>query len=138
MKGYQQLSDDYANAMERLYPTAPVEPVVPLALPIEQYTTTYTNTAYGAVVFQGGRDIDGHAHLHCDLRDRTWPTIWDLRHVNAEHWIVSWPLYGTPARRACKAESRIGAEGKVEAFGIAVEPAMPDTLVWFEQSEGIY
>ena len=125
---YQEHVTKRLAARHKLYPDAPPRPTVPLALPLEHYAGTYHNTGYGSMTWAVGRDPDG---LTCTLDDRTWAHECVLEHVNGEHWIMTMSFLQDPMKTVVRAETKIGFHGKVAAMGVAMEAAMPDTLIWF-------
>lgn len=102
-----------------------------LTLPLSDYAGTYFNAGYGSLTFTVDHSEDT---LTCKAYDRTWPLNYQLRHVNAEYWIATGWLTNSPLKTSRKAETSIGADGKVEAIGIAVEGALPDKLIWFDSA----
>lgn len=130
---------DTKAALAKIYPKAPPEPNIPLTLPLSAYAGTYHHMAYGPLTFTVGKDpgngnktAAGRECLVCAIRDRTWPATRTIRQINGELWIAveqgRFPLMS-------RVESRVGLDGRVEAFGVAMEPAMQETLFWFERRE---
>ena len=112
-----------------LYPNAPSTPEVALALRLEQYAGDYTHPGYGTLTLSAKKDDEG-PYLYSSIK-RVFSRELTLRHVNAEHWIgTSW-AGSFPVIRRLRARSKIGADGKMEGFEIAMEPAMPESLFLF-------
>lgn len=125
--------EEYKTRRSRLYPGSPEAPEIPHALALEQYQGAYNHPGYGAFTFEIESTEDGTKRLYCQWQ-RTWPTKMYLEHVNAESWLATATSPDSPLKKAGKAESKIGADGKVEGFNIAMEPTMPDTMMWFARS----
>lgn len=132
-KFYSEAGENYDGARERLYPGAPSSPTMPLALPVEAYAGTYRNKAYGPLTLAVSTSNEGTAQLWCEMSDRVWPSVLEFEHVNAEYWLGTLKQWNSPSKQAVRAESKVGVDGRVEAIGVAVEPAMPETLFWFEK-----
>ena len=130
---YEKDEEQYKTRRSRLYPGAPDSPTIPFALPLKEYAGDYHNVGYGSFTFKVENQEDGSERLSCQW-ERTWPTIMWLEHVNAETWFATTTSPDSPMKKAAKAQSKVGANGKVEGFSIAMEPTMPDTLMWFARS----
>jgi hypothetical protein len=114
-----------------VYPNAPtIAPTQP-ALPLSQYAGRYSHPGYGTMELRVKEDKDG-PHL-CTTIERIFSRELVLRHVNSEYWFGTSrfkPYYMSKGHRA---RSCIGVDSKVEAFEIALEPEMPDTLFRYER-----
>lgn len=135
LEGYREMAESYRNARSRLYPDAPSStPTVPLTLPAEAYAGKYRNGAYGPLTFTVNKyDDDGKVGLQCEMFDRTWRNTWAIRHVNAEAWLASRASGSSPIRTAFRVQSKVGVDGRVAGFGVAMEPSMPEHFFWFER-----
>ncbi|KAK6431191.1 hypothetical protein LTR95_012650 [Oleoguttula sp. CCFEE 5521] len=138
------LDEQYVNALKKerdavskqplkLYPDVPGRHISPLSLPLESYAGTYQNAGYGSITFVIKTDPEG-AHLYVEVC-RTFGAEYIFRPVNGEHWLGKRWVSGWPAQGALRARSKIGADGKVKGFEIAMEPEMPDTMMWFALTE---
>jgi CubicO group peptidase (beta-lactamase class C family) len=132
---YKKFAGDMEKARDKMYPAVADHKPTPHALPLEAYCGIYHNPAYARLKVTMTKSEDGHDALLCDFRDRTWKNTIVLEHINAELWFGQRGFLHSPLRVATRGESKIGADGKVAAFGLTMEPAMPDTLSWFERSD---
>ena len=97
--------------------------------PLERYAGTYNHSGYGSVSWTAERDEQG-PYLRLEL-ERTWPGTYIMRPLNADRWLgIEWHDV-SQLRSIFKAQTRIGVNGQPQAIGIAIEPSMPDTLIWF-------
>ena len=133
LNAFKEAGESYRGARGKLYPDVPATPTIPLTLPFERYAGTYTHLGYGSITFGTEKTASGENALYCDW-ERCWSSKFWLTHVNAESWFLTRAVPNSPLLSACKAESKIGANGKVEGFNIAMEPTMPDTMMWFGRS----
>jgi len=143
LEAFKKHAEAYSSALHRFYPNAPISPTVPLTLPLHEYTGTYHNLGYGPLrLDRPSSEGSSSKRKEClinSVNDRTWPHVLLFEHINAECWLVtmysgattSGKLEDMPNKIALKAESKIGVDGKVESFGVTMEPAMPDLLIWF-------
>ncbi|KAF2160092.1 hypothetical protein M409DRAFT_29390 [Zasmidium cellare ATCC 36951] len=113
--------------LEALFPDAPSRTSIPPALPLASYAGAYFNPGYGPLTLtvSEGEDI-----IRCEITDRTWPVSIKIQHVNAEHWFFE---QTNGNREIWKAESKIGVNGEVERFGVAIDGTSADHLVWFDR-----
>lgn len=97
-------------------------PLIPPALPLEQYTGHYKHPGYGNINLELGHDDVG-PFLLCRLTDRTWPLTVHIRHVNAEHWFCTVQFSKSPPRIGTKAETEVGANGRIKCIrlGLGIE-----------------
>lgn len=131
---YQGFLDSQAEVKEKYFPSARPSHAVPLTLPLASYAGSYKNIAYGTINLVVCSDEKNEKKLTCNIDDRTWPNVWSIKHYNAESWCITSQPPWTEIRRA---ESKIDAvSGKVKWFGISMEPAMMEEIIWFEKMEG--
>lgn len=132
-KGFREAADNYAGARRCFYPDAPSSPSLPLSLPFEEYAGTYTNLGYGSVALTVEKRNDGANRLFTSWK-RAWAVAMRFNHVNAEYWLVERCLPNSPLLTGSKAQSQVGADGRVKGFFIAMESSMPNEMFWFERS----
>ena len=142
-KQFKKIREEGEKGREKLYPHAPAEPTVPLSLPIEEYAGTYRSKAYGRITLSVTSESQtptatsaskGEDKVLYFLADnKTWTSSLTLEHVNAEFWLGTRGWSDSPIRSLFKAESRAGVDGRVGWFGLAMEEAMPDCLIWFQR-----
>ena len=132
LQEYKEMATNYINARKTLYPSAPGVPNVPLSLPFEKYAGSYQNLGYGPVTLAVQDGEKGAKNL-CFQWQRSWPTKFWLEHVNADYWLLIRSLHTSPLRTVMKVESKIGPDGEVAGFYMAMEPTMPETMMWFER-----
>ncbi|KAL8783326.1 MAG: hypothetical protein Q9213_004701 [Squamulea squamosa] len=135
----EQLKDP----IKALYPHAPTgKDIIPLSRPLQNYTGTYHNVGYHSLtIILAQSSPDSTPHLRC-VMDRTWPYVYDFIHVSGEYFVVKGQM-STPHGEVdptdplevmlLKAESRLGEDGEVEAFGADLEPEMRGEKIWFER-----
>ena len=133
LKQYEQVAQSSKDGKTQLYPNAPSKPSVSLTLPIEAYAGTYRGKAYGRLTFSLQDGDDGTKKLHCLVDNKTWTTVLTLEHVNAEFWLGSKKFVDSSISRPFRAESKVGVDGKVEWFGLGIEEAMENELIWFKR-----
>lgn len=133
MRQYGKLRDGMLEPKKKTYPSAPPQADVPLTLLLEEYAGTYRSQAYSRLTFSVKERDDGIKVLFFFMDNKTWPTVLELEHVNAEIWLGTsyWP--DGPLRTAFRAESKVGVDGKVQGLGIAMEASLPEHLIWFER-----
>lgn len=112
---------------EALFPDAPSRTSIPPALPLASYSGAYFNPGYGPLTLSVS---EGEDVIRCEITDRTWPLSIEIQHVNAEHWFFE---QTNGSREIWKAEFKIGVNGEVERFGVAIDGTSADHLVWFER-----
>jgi len=134
VKLFEKIVAEAGKAREKLCPSSPDTPTLPLALPLQGYTGTFGHAGYGSLTFVAEKDADGKDCLVIDLTNRTWRNKLVLHHVNAESWLVTRSSASSPYEVLVKAESKVAADGRV-SWGIAMEPAMPGVLTWFTKVE---
>ncbi|KAI4246616.1 MAG: hypothetical protein LQ352_006364, partial [Teloschistes flavicans] len=117
-----------ADPVRILYPKAPRgKDTIPHALPLEKYTGVYHDEGYGNFTLSLSPTPSLSAdpqqqHLRSTI-NRTWPYIFDFRHVTAEHFLITgYPDVedmddldrSDPFRtQFVKAEFRLGEDGEV-------------------------
>ncbi|OQO10049.1 hypothetical protein B0A48_04405 [Cryoendolithus antarcticus] len=125
--------DALPKQQAKLYPDVPDRRVAPLSLPAESYAGTYQHAGYGSITLVYKADSEG-AYLYAEV-SRTFGAEYIFRPVNGEHWLGERWVSVWPARGALRARSKIGADGKLQGFEIAMEPEMPDTMMWFARTK---
>ncbi|CAG8013669.1 unnamed protein product [Penicillium salamii] len=121
-------SETMHKAIKRLYPCLP-NPAIPHSLPLQQYAGRYVHAAYGSITF-----VLKENFLRADLLDRVMPALLALGHASGEFFVAYYyqpksvgsihGYYGT--------EFRVGADGRITAMGIDLEPALGEKI-WFER-----
>ena len=140
---FQQDQQDLQTGRERLYPRVPTKPL-PSSLPLEAYSGLYNHPGYQNLTLKLAKPSDNlpladptSKILHADALDRTWASVLDFEHVSGEYFLMytsSPKMDGTTSLEgAVKAEFRLGASGRVEALGIAMEPEMGDDKIWYKK-----
>ncbi|KAF7189656.1 Protein flp [Pseudocercospora fuligena] len=128
-KMFEEIRGQSEKSFQKVFPNLPERPVVPLALPLVEYAGTFRSVGYGNLDIKTGLDpTSGEETLLCDIEDRTWRAKWTFRRINGEHWRVDSDPSQLPQSR--RAESRVEYDGRI-SWGIAMEPAMLETLIWF-------
>lgn len=127
---YLEAAEKQARARDRLFPTAPAASTPP-SLPIADYSGTFKHPGYGSITFEVQADDEGD-YMYCHIKS-TFDRRVKLRHINAEHWLGIFKSGKSPLESALRARTRLGVDGKVMAWEIAMEPAMPDTMMIFER-----
>jgi hypothetical protein len=123
------------NAKSLLFPNIPA-PALPLSLPLESYTGTYSHPAYRNMTITLPSSSSGPSRLHIDRKDVTWKIFMDLEHVSGEHflaWTDSLMAPEGPFKTAIAAEFRLGVDGAVTEFGARMEEAMGEEKIWFKK-----
>ncbi|KAK4569516.1 hypothetical protein LTR86_003279 [Recurvomyces mirabilis] len=133
VKAYPDSRESQKRRREELCPSVPADRKVPLAVPLSAYTGHFSHPGYGPLTFKVVHDTANQTVFHLDLTNRTWRDLLVFEHANAEHWLVEKQMGQSPLRTILRAESRIGVDGTVVAWGIAMEPSLPDTLMWFDR-----
>ncbi|MCJ1331699.1 hypothetical protein MMC10_008391 [Thelotrema lepadinum] len=132
--------DMYLNARIQLYPDIP-QPTLPHSLPLGSYAGTYENPGYQTISLEVKKPssrlpvADSRKPvLHGEL-DRLFAIVVDLEHVSGEYFVayVETQVPSEVALLTCKAEFRIGADGKVHELGIQGEVLAGDEPVWFRR-----
>lgn len=138
----QQLRDP----IKALYPDAPTgQDAIPLSLPLQNYTGKYYNDGYYdltiTLVAQSNQQQPQPPHLR-SIFDRTWPYIFDFIHVSGEYFVAKGQMSSPDGEidptdpfevQIAKAEFRLGEDGAIAAFGVAVEPEMKGEKIWFRR-----
>lgn len=132
LRVYRDLSQKAIDARSRLYPGAPSWPQIPLSLPIQAYAGCYKNIGYGSCSLEVQSAETCKEKLSISW-DRCWGTQFHFERVNGEHWLVRQHAPNGFIELVTKAQSRIGADGKVEGFDIVMDPEMPETMMWFDK-----
>ena len=127
---YKTSAKEAAGARTRLYPNAPATTTAP-SLPIGSYSGSFRHPGYGKLDLQVEHDDEGD-FIHCLIKS-TFDRDIKLRHINAEHWLGTTRSGRSAMEIAIRAKSRLSVNGRVEAWEIAMEPAMPDTMMDFER-----
>lgn len=158
----REAADKTRHPRKDLFPNAPKESdIIPLSLPLEAYTGVYSNPGYynltiGLANESSYTSPGASAQLALGIStnkarkslkssvDRTWSKVLDFEHVSGEFFIirVSWDVglphidYNDPLSiQTCKAEFRIGEDGKVSELGALLEPSMGEKKIWFRKLE---
>lgn len=132
MKVYQDLLEKAETARKDLYPDASSKIKIASALPVKEYAGVYSHPGYGRVEFKASKTSEGEDCLVA-TPNRTFSSLLELQHVNAEHWILNRRDLNVEFTKVQKAQSEIGVDGKVKRLGLTMEPNMPDTLMWFDR-----
>jgi hypothetical protein len=123
------------NAKSILFPNIPSTPL-PLSLPLESYTGTYSHPAYKNMTITLPPSSSSPSRLHIDRKDVTWKTFMDLEHVSGEHFLAWTDSLTAPKgifKSAMAAEFRLGVDGTVVEFGARMEEAMGEEKIWFKR-----
>jgi hypothetical protein len=123
------------NAKSILFPNIP-SPTLPLSLPLESYTGTYSHPAYQNMTITLPPSSPGHSQLHIDRKDATWKMFIDLEHVSGDHFIAWTDSLTAPEgsfKSAMAAEFRLCVDGTVTEFGARMEEAMGEEKIWFKR-----
>ena len=100
--------------------------VLPMRLPLMEYSGKYHNDGYHDIVLQIKND-----RLWADCSDRCFPFTLSFEHLSGEDFVVEiWDLLENEGRKV-KSEFRIDAEKNVDAVGIAFEEEMKMQKIWF-------
>ncbi|KAG9772952.1 beta-lactamase/transpeptidase-like protein, partial [Aureobasidium melanogenum] len=134
----------------KLYPNVPSEPVQP-QLPLQSYTGTYTNAAYGnfSIGLEAPSDLLDKSRVgevnSQDLllyaKSKGGNVLFTFQHVSAEHWLleIRFVIYDSKtADDYMKARFEVGADGVVQRLGVIMEAAVPGdkAWAWFDRVDG--
>ncbi len=124
-----------ASAPARLYPTAP-SPGLPTALPLSEYTGTYTHPAYRPIVvsLSAGEDEPKLTAL----TEGEIQTRLNLIHVSGEYFVANMLLFthATEPLAAFRAQFKLDIQGKVSEFGAELDFLSADgKMIWFKRAE---
>ncbi len=123
------------NAKSILFPNIPSAPL-PLSLPLESYTGTYSHPAYRNMTITLPSSSSSSPQLHIDRKDVTWKMVIDLEHVSGEHFIARMDSLTAPDgnfKTAFPTEFRLGVDGTVTDFGARMEEEMGEEKIWFKR-----
>ncbi|KAL8755096.1 MAG: hypothetical protein Q9199_003885 [Rusavskia elegans] len=140
-------AEQLRDPIKALYPDAPTgKDAIPLSLPLRNYTGTYYNSGYRDItIILAQTDQQQSQPQLRSIIDRTWPYVFDFIHVSGEYFVVKGQMstpYGEvdptdPLEvQVIKAEFRLGENGEIAEFGVALEPEMKDEKIWFERVKG--
>lgn len=134
----------------RLYPDVPSRPMHP-SLPLENYTGIYHHPGYGFVNISSTRPgtagpvpsphllpFPGSTGLSLYSQSRHENTIYTLRHVTGEHWIVEVRSHvhnSDVPDGYLKGRFEVSAGGVVDMVGVVMEESVEGDKgwVWFER-----
>ncbi|KAF1991321.1 beta-lactamase/transpeptidase-like protein [Aulographum hederae CBS 113979] len=126
---FSQISKNFENAREELFPDAP-EPAdkIEPALPLSEYTGTYSSKGYQSITLGLNNGT-----LYADV-DRTLPHRLEFEHVSGEYFIAYMESpKGDPGilyKDAVRSEFVVGYTGKVQAIAVEYEPEMDNPIVF--------
>lgn len=120
-------------------------------LPLQNYTGTYTNAAYGNLIIsieapsdlldesKAGKSDSANLLLYATSRGRN--VLYTFRHVSAEHWLVELRMVIYDSKVADdykKARFEVGVDGVVQRLGVVMEAAVPGDKAWswFDRIDG--
>jgi CubicO group peptidase (beta-lactamase class C family) len=120
-----------ARPRERLYPFLPINPTPPSLL-LGQYAGSYSHPGYGEMNFV----VDGEG-LTADRTAQEIAMEVKLEHVSGEFWLAYLRVKHRDERdvEAVRAEFYISVEGKVNKFGVELEPSMGSNKIWFTRRD---
>ncbi|CAD0110638.1 unnamed protein product, partial [Aureobasidium uvarum] len=133
-----------------LYPHVPSDVIQP-QLPLQNYTGTYTNAAYGNLSISLEAPSDLLRKLKSDeidssssllyAKSKGGNVLFSFRHIYAEHWLLELRTVIYDAKVADdykKARFEIGADGVVQRLGVVMEVAVlgDKGWAWFDRVDG--
>lgn len=125
---------------EMLYPDLP-KPPISLALPLKQYTGSYSHAGYGVLNLTLTDSAPNPTSnppraLFCAVWiNATIPLVIDFEHVSGEYFLASIALIKADGFRdvqsITKAEYRLNEAGTVDELGIILDAEMGEEKIWF-------
>lgn len=138
------MSDD--SAVDSLYPDI-ADPPLPRALPLREYTGTYSHPAYQNITVelasprQSGTNPK-HGQTKIELQavrsDVVWQMTFDFAHVSGEFWLIYIDMLKTPnglMSQHAKAEFRVGPGGEATQLVIEFMEEGSEGTIVFERVE---